>query len=260
MSSPIDGRIGLAQVKLGNLVGPAAGVGGSDYTELGVVRQLDPMGVDIQVASRYLGRVTELIGKGLPVEIYRPGLEGEEARRFPGKATVIDNTVDATTSTFRVQAEVANAEKAILPGDYVKADVKVGELKDAVVVPEQAVVETQAGPRVYVVNDQGKVVVTTVRGTTTYEGLRVIESGLEPGQRVIVEGLQLARAGITVKPEPAPTDAPGGSAAPAAKVGGQGKETPAKPSPPDAPGATAAPAARAGGQGKESLADPIRKR
>jgi multidrug efflux pump subunit AcrA (membrane-fusion protein) len=58
MSSPIDGRIGLAQVKLGNLVGPAPGVGGSDYTELGVVRQLDPMGVDIQVSSRYLDRVT----------------------------------------------------------------------------------------------------------------------------------------------------------------------------------------------------------
>ena len=82
MSSPIDGRIGLAQVKLGNLVGPAAGGGGSDYTELGVVRQLDPMGVDIQVSSRYLDRATGLIAKGLPVVVYRPGLEGEEARRF----------------------------------------------------------------------------------------------------------------------------------------------------------------------------------
>jgi membrane fusion protein, multidrug efflux system len=231
MSSPIDGRIGLAQVKLGNLVGPAAGVGGSDYTELGVVRQLDPMGVDIQVSSRYLDRVTRLIAQGLPVAIYRPGVEGEEARRFPGKATVIDNTVDATTSTFRVQAEVANAEKTILPGDYVKADVKVGELKDAVVVPEQAVVETQAGPQVYIVDGQGKVVVTPVRATITYQGLRVLESGVEPGQRLIVEGLQLVRAGITVKAEPAPPDAPGASAAPAAKAGGADQEPPADPSP-----------------------------
>src|SRR3954451_22718667 len=141
------------------------------------------------------------------------GFEGEEALRFPGRATVIDNTVDATTSTFRVQAEVANAEKAILPGDYVKADVKVGELKDAVVVPEPAVVETQAGPRVYIVNDQGKVVVTSVRGTITYDGLRVLESGAEPAQRVIAEGLQLVRPGITFKAEPAPPDTPGASAA-----------------------------------------------
>ena len=67
MSSPIDGRIGLAEVKLGNLVGPAASGGGEDYTELAVVRQLDPMGVDIQVSSRYLDRVTQLIGQGLAV-------------------------------------------------------------------------------------------------------------------------------------------------------------------------------------------------
>ena len=52
MSSPIDGRIGLAEVKLGNLVGPASAGGGEDYTELAVVRQLDPMGIDIQVSSR----------------------------------------------------------------------------------------------------------------------------------------------------------------------------------------------------------------
>ena len=80
MSSPIDGRIGLAQVKLGNLVGPAA-AGAGDYTELAVVRQLDPMGVDIQVSSRYLDRATRLIAEGLPVKVFRPGLEGEEARR-----------------------------------------------------------------------------------------------------------------------------------------------------------------------------------
>ena len=156
MSSPIDGRIGLAEVKLGNLVGPAAAGGGADYTELAVVRQLDPMGVDIPVASRYLDRVARLIAQGLPVEVFRPGLEGEEARRFPGKATVIDNTIDPTTSTFLIQAEVANPEKTILPGEYVKVNAKVGEARDAVVVPEQAVVETQAGPTVYTVDRAGQ--------------------------------------------------------------------------------------------------------
>ena len=207
MFSPIDGRIGLAQVKLGNLVGPATGGGPADYTELGVVRQLDPMGVDIQVSSRYLDRVTRLIAQGLPVEVSRPGLEGEEARRHRGKATVIDNAIDPSTSTFLVQAEVSNPEKSLLPGEYVKADVKVGEARDAVVVPEQAVIETQAGPAVYTVDGQGKVAVAPVRATITYEGLRVLESGLEPGQAVIVEGLQSVRAGLTVKAEPAPADA-----------------------------------------------------
>lgn len=166
------------------------------------------MGIDVQVSSRYLDRVTRLITQGLPVDVYRPGIEGEQQSRLRGKATVIDNTVDPLTSTFKVQAEVPNTEKSLLPGEFVKADVKVGEVKEAVVVPEQAVVETQAGPTVYVVDKQGKVTVVNVRATITYEGLRVVESGLEPGQTVIVEGLQLVRSGMIVKAEPAPSDAP----------------------------------------------------
>jgi RND family efflux transporter MFP subunit len=204
--SPIDGRIGMAEVKLGNLVGPATSSGTSDYTELAVIRQLDPMGVDMQVSSRYLDLVTQLIAKGLPVEVYRPGVEGEQARHFPGKATIIDNTIDPTTSTFRVQAEVLNPQKIILPGEYVKGDVKVGEVKGAVVVPEQAVIETQAGPSIYSVDSQGKVAVAMVKATFVYQGLRVLESGIQPGQKVIVEGLQLVRPGMTVKAEPAPPE------------------------------------------------------
>ena len=221
MSSPIDGRVGLAEVKLGNLVGPAAAGGGADYTELAVVRQLDPMGVDIPVASRYLDRVARLIASGLPVEVFRPGLEGEEARRFPGKATVIDNTIDPTTSTFLIRAEVANPEKTILPGEYVKVNAKVGEARDAIVVPEQAVVETQAGPTVYTVDPQGKVAVAPVRATFTHEGLRVLESGLQPGQQVIVEGLQLVRTGMTVKTRPASPDAPTGPEGPPSTTPGR---------------------------------------
>jgi RND family efflux transporter MFP subunit len=213
LSSPIDGRIGLAEVKLGNLVGPATSGGNADYTELAVIRQLDPMGVDMQVSSRHLDRVTQLIAQGLPVEVYRPGLRGEEGRRFPGKATVIDNTIDPTTSTFRVQAELPNSKKVLLPGEYVKADVKVGEARDAVVVPEQAVIEGQAGPSVYAVDDQGKVSIAMVKASFVYEGLRVLESGIQPGQKVVVEGLQLVRPGITVKAEPASPEVPGKSAA-----------------------------------------------
>ena len=199
LSSPIDGRIGLAQVKLGNLVGPATGAMGADYTELAVVRQLDPMGVDIQVASRYLGRVAPLIDKGLEIEVYRPGLEGEAASRVRGKATTMDNAINPTTSTFLIRAEVENAQRGLLPGEFVKVNAKVGEVKDAIVVPEQAVVETQAGPTVYTVDKRGKVSVVPVKASFVHDGLRVVESGIQPGQDVIVEGLQMVRSGMTVK-------------------------------------------------------------
>jgi membrane fusion protein (multidrug efflux system) len=208
MFSPIDGRIGLAEVQLGNLVGPASTGGGGDYTELAVVRQLDPMGIDVQVSSHWLDRVAPLIGQGLSLEIFRPGIEGDQVKRFSGKATVIDNTINPTTSTFLIQGEITNTAKTLLPGEYVKANAKVGELKDAVVVPEQSVIETQAGSAVYTVDEQGKVKVIPVQATRTYEGLRVLESGLEPGQKVIVDGLQLVRNGMTVKTRRASSESP----------------------------------------------------
>jgi RND family efflux transporter MFP subunit len=231
LSSPIDGRVGLAQVKLGNLVGPATGGGTSDYTELAVVRQLDPMGVDIPVSSRYLDRVARLIAAGLPVEVFRPGLEGEEARRFPGKATVIDNTINSTTSTFLIRAQIANTDKTILPGEYVKANATVGEVPDAIVVPEQAVVETQAGPTVYTVDKEGKVAIVPVRATFIHNGLRVLESGLQPGQEVIVEGMQMVRTGMTVKTRPASLETSSGSVRTAATTSGDNAKTPGGPQP-----------------------------
>jgi membrane fusion protein (multidrug efflux system) len=112
-----------------------------------------------------------------------------------------------------MRGEIANAKKILLPGEYVKANAKVGEARDAVVVPEQAVVESQAGPTVYTVDPQGKVKIVPVRATFTHEGLRVLESGLEPGQQVIVEGLQLVRTGMTVKARPAGPAAPAETAA-----------------------------------------------
>jgi RND family efflux transporter MFP subunit len=226
MSSPIDGRIGLLQVKLGNLVGPATGSSTGDYTELAVIRQLDPMGVDFEAPSRYLDRVTRLIGQGLPIEIFRPGLQGEEAHRFPGKATIIDNTINPTTSTFRVRGEVGNPAKTILPGEYVKSRAQVGEVKDAIVVPEQAVIETQAGPTVFTVDKQGKVATVAVKASFTHEGLRVIESGLQAGQDVIVEGMQMVRNGMTVKTQLAALDKPTGSEGSAAKAAEEKTKTP----------------------------------
>jgi RND family efflux transporter MFP subunit len=237
MSSPIDGRIGMSEVKLGNLVGPATGSSSSgDYTELAVVRQLNPMGVDIQASSRYLDRLTRLISQGLPIEIFRPGLEGEQARRFAGKATVIDNTINPTTSTVLVRSEIANPEKTLLPGEYVKVNATVGEVQNAIVVPEQVVVEAQAGPTVFTVDKQNKVTVTPVRASFTHEGLRVIESGLEAGQMVIVEGLQLVRSGMTVKTRPAPPDIVGAPAGAPAKSDGAGAPEAEKSVRPESPG------------------------
>ena len=126
-------------------------------------------------------------------------VEGERPHPHVGKTIFVDNKVDTQTSTFLVRAEVPNPDGSILPGQYIKATVTIGEYVDAIVVPEQAVLEGQEGPRVFVVDAANKVQVVKVNPVDDYQGLRVLESGLEAGQKVIVEGIQLVRPGQDVE-------------------------------------------------------------
>ena len=158
MFAPIDGRTGELQVKLGNLVGPAAG--SSDTTSLVSIQQLDPMGVDLRPASRYLPLIAKLVKSGLEVSLR---VQGQRAHPYKGKISFVDNTVDPTTSTVLVKAEVPNPEQVLLPGEYVMVDLNLGDYAGAVVVPDEAVVEAQEGSRVQVVDDQNKVQVTVVK-------------------------------------------------------------------------------------------------
>ena len=201
----IDGRIGEAKVKPGNLVGPMSGTLSADFTELATIQQLRPMmGVDIQCPSRYLELATRLIDQGLKVSLVRPGAETEEPRVYHGRAFFIDNKIDPKTSTVLIKAAVENPDNSLLPGEYVKLEMVTREIPDAVLVPERAVQETQEGATVYVVNDKDVVEAVPVESTYRFERQRVITSGLDAGKRVIVDGIQLVRPGQTVKPRPAP--------------------------------------------------------
>ena len=201
MDAPIDGRIGEAKIKVGNLVGP--GQEGGTYTELATIQQLDPMGVDIRISSRYLDRATALTQRNLKVRLSRPGLEGDQDHPYDGELFFVDNMVDETTSTFLGKARVPNPNGTLLPGEYVKLRVEVDRIENAVVVPAQAVMETDAGPTVYTVDKDSKVAVQRVVAEQSYEGLRVLTKGLEPNVAVIVEGLQMIRPGAPVKTQPA---------------------------------------------------------
>ncbi len=197
MFAPIDGRIGELKVKVGNLVGDAG------LTELVTIEQLDPMGLDLHPPARYVPEATALLSAGVTIDLT---VEGERRHPHKGKAIFIDNKVDEQTSSFLLRAEVSNPLGTILPGQYLRAMMTVGEYVDAVVVPEESVLEGQEGTRVFVVDASNNVAVAKVRTVDSYRGLRVLESGLEAGQRVIVEGVQLVRAGQTVAPVPAPLE------------------------------------------------------
>jgi membrane fusion protein, multidrug efflux system len=235
MYAPFPGRIGEAIVKVGNLVGPTSAQG-ADLTSLATIEQLDPMGVDVQVSSRYLERASKLVPKGQTFRLTRPGIEGEQLYPYEGQTFFIDNTIDKTTSTFLVKGKMPNPHGSLLPGEYVKLRLVVDQIENGVVVPEQAVAETQAGPVVYIVDKAGKVAVQRVDAAQTFEGLRVIRDGLEAGVPVIVEGLQLIRPGIPVKTEPAVLarpvhDASKASPAPSPSQGDETGKPKSKPKP-----------------------------
>jgi membrane fusion protein (multidrug efflux system) len=212
MSSPIDGRIGESKVRVGNLVGPDASSGGGAYSELASIQQLEPMGLDVRVSSRSLARATRLISEGLKIRLTMPGIDGPQDYPHEGVCYFIDNTIDPTTSTFLVKARIPNPERALLPGEYVTIKAVVDRIEDAVVVPETSVMEQEGGPVVYIVDKDGKVAIQKVIAGQTYEGVRVITSGLAEGVPVIVQGLQLIRPGMQVKTEPAVLPRPVGDA------------------------------------------------
>jgi membrane fusion protein (multidrug efflux system) len=200
MYAPLEGRIGEAKVKVGNLVGPDS-AGGGAFSELATIQQLDPMGVEMRLSSRDLVRASRLIQKGLAVRLTRPGSSGDVEHPHEGSCYFIDNIVDETTSTFLAKARMPNPGGTLLPGEYVKLRLVVDRIETAVVVPAPAVIETEAGPTVYIVDGQGKVAIQRVEAAQTYEGLRVITKGLGSGIPVIVDGLQMIRPGLAVKPE-----------------------------------------------------------
>ncbi len=200
MTALIGGRVGELKVKVGNLVGsPTAG-----DDSLVTIEQLDPMGVDLNPAARYLPLVTKFVKTGLPISVSAPRDGGSGI--FKGKVIFVDNKVDPTTSTFLLRAEVANPDETLLPGEFVNVRMDLGEYIDVFLVPERSVIERQEGTIVLVADDQGKVVVKPVKVVGGYQGFRIVESGLEPGMKVIAEGVQLARPGETVKEEVADLD------------------------------------------------------
>ena len=219
VQAPISGRLGEARVKVGNLVGPMTSA--SQDTDLATIEQLDPMGVDFRPSSMYQDRTTALLERGgVAVRLF---VHGNQLFPHEGRTFFMDNTIDQTTSTYLVKASVANPDGKLLPGEYVRVRAVLGEFPDALVVPSQAVIDGgQIGNYVYVIaapSAKGAEAGAAAQSAGTvaqrvlvqvleeYRGLKVIRTGLEPGQLVVVEGLQMiARPGQPVEVEERPFD------------------------------------------------------
>jgi RND family efflux transporter MFP subunit len=206
VTAPIDGRIGRRLLDPGNLVK-------ADDTLLATIVSVDPMYVYFEMDERTVLRLRLLAreGKGkAPGEGQTPvhlGLADETGFPRRGVVDFTDNQVNPETGTLRARAVFSNADRVLSPGLFARVRLPVGAPHEAVLVPEEAVATDQGQKFVYLVNDRSKVVSRPVKVGAAENDLRVIEAGLQPGERVIVRGVQRVRPGMTVRPREVPAPA-----------------------------------------------------
>jgi RND family efflux transporter MFP subunit len=176
--APITGRVSMANVKVGNYARQA------DPIPLATIIQVAPVYVTFALPQRSLPELRDaLTNETANIQATVPG----DTRRASGQVTMIENTVDVATGTVPVRATMPNADELLWPGTLVQVRLVFRE-EDAVVVPGPAVQVSQAGTYVYVVDKQGVATVQPVKVARHLEGETVLESGLEGGETVVVEG------------------------------------------------------------------------
>ena len=193
--APIGGRIGDSLVPVGGLVTPTAA------QPLTTIVPLDPMWVRFQVTeSEYIAWTKR--GQQLPAgQLTLILADGSE---FPAKGRVTDmlNQVDPKTGTLELQASFPNARHTLLPGQFGRIRVQVDERKDAIEIPQKAVQQVQSMQAVYTVGPDNKALLRAIVTGNRSGEMWIVEQGLKPGERIIVEGQLKVRPGATVQPQP----------------------------------------------------------
>jgi len=200
VEAPIAGRIGRALVTEGALVGQG------EPTPLATVQQIDPIYVNLTQSSAELLRLRRAMAAGKLASVGEGAAQvvliTEDGQEYPhpGKLLFSDISVDQSTGAVTVRAEVPNPERFLLPGMYVRARIEQAVAKEAITVPQQAVVRSAQGAIVMVVGEDSKVAPRPVRVGRAVGDHWVIDDGLKSGDRVIVDGLQKVQPGAPVNP------------------------------------------------------------
>jgi RND family efflux transporter MFP subunit len=202
--APISGRVSRMLVTEGNLVHSGENGGGTLLTTLVSV---DPIYAYFDVDERTVLRVRQLIHEGKvrsaretqwPVSL---GLASEEGFPRHGTINFVDNQVNPKTGTLRLRGVFSNSDQTLDPGFFGRVRVPIGEPHGAVLVSDRAIDADQGQKIVYVVSEKNEVAARPVRTGALHDGLREIIDGLKPGERVVVNGLQQLRPGMTAEPK-----------------------------------------------------------
>ena len=197
VKSPITGVAGLRQVDIGNIVNA------STQTGIVTIAQVEPITVIFTAPEEQLPYISEGQKSGA-LKVIAITTDGKKPLA-EGKLAVINNQVDTTSGTIRLKAVFENKDHALWPGQSVSTRLLARTLKDATVVPDDAVQHGTNGLYAYTVNQDNKAEMRKIKVSYSIDGRSVVDEGLKPGQRVITGGQFKVQPGSLVsRPSPAP--------------------------------------------------------
>jgi multidrug efflux system membrane fusion protein len=206
IKSPLSGRAGFRLVDPGNIVHS------SDENGIVTIVQLQPISVVFTAPEENVPQINQALEEGtvVPVE----ALSSDGLRTLAqGSLARVNNEVDQASGTIRMKATFENKDNVLWPGLSVATRLLVNKLKDATVIPDNAVQRGPNGLYAFVVGDDNKVAVQAIKVSQSGDGESVVEQGLTPGQRVVVTGQYRLEIGSLVQPTEAPPAASGKEAA-----------------------------------------------
>ncbi len=200
--SPIEGRSGIINVFPGSLV-QASNVVVSSTTSTATsttgamvtITQIDPINVQFIVAENNIPLLMQNDIANLKVSVT---VGNNLTQIYEGKVIVVDNQVDPAIGAVRVKAQIPNQKRTLLPGQFARIKLEANTLKDAIVIPSQAVVINPRGRFVYIVGQDDKVSLRPIKVTYEYQGNAAI-TGVEVGERIVLEGKQNLRPGVKIR-------------------------------------------------------------
>lgn len=209
VTAPIDGRVSKAEITLGNLVDASAVL----TSIVSLDRIYASFDGDEETYLRVSGQAHK--GEAVPVQV---GLANETGFPHEGKLEFVDNQLDARTGSVRMRAVFANRERTMAPGLFARVQIGGGQAKNALLINDRAVNTDQSHKFVYVVSADNKAEYREVQLGPVIDGLRVVRTGLKPGEKIVVGGLQRVHPGAPVAAQVVPMLASSSGAAAGAKV------------------------------------------
>lgn len=208
VTSPIDGIIGKTQARVGEFVGRSP-----NPVILNTVSRIDTVRVEffltesdyLVLTRNMLDSKQELAKVQENTKERKPNLElilaDGSVHKYLGSVDFVDREVDPGTGALLIQASFPNPEKILRPGQFARVKVKIRDIEDALVLPQRCLIELQGTFSVLLVTDEGLVEQKQVQVGPVWKDYRVIRSGLQSGDKIILEGLQKVRTGMKVSPD-----------------------------------------------------------